>query len=89
MLLLYINDLARSSLVLKFNLYADDTSVCLSGSKLNTLTKNLKGELSKVNIWFCGNRLTLNSSKSQFVTFHSIQHVIPVNVYNIVRGVGV
>ena len=67
--LVYINDLARSSLILKFNLHAADTSVCLSGNSLNTLIENLIGELSKVSIWFRANRLTLNSSKSHFIIF--------------------
>ena len=86
MFMLYINDLARSSLIFKFNLYADDASVCLSGTNLNTFIENLNGELSKVSICFRANRLTLNSSKSQFIKCHSRQRVTPVNVHNIVIG---
>ena len=86
MFLVYINVLSSSSLIFNFNLYADDTSVCLSGKNLNTLIENLNGELPKVIIWFRANSLTLNSGKSQFIIFHNRQRLIPVNVHNIVIG---
>ena len=84
MFFIYINDIIRSFLTLKFNLYADDTGVCLSGNNLNALFENLNGELSKVSIWFRANRLTLNSTKSQSLNFQIRQRVIPVNVHIIV-----
>ena len=86
MFLVNMNDLVRSSLILKFNLYADDTCFCLSGNNLNTLIENPNGELSKVSIWFRATRLTVNSSKSLYIVFHSRQPVIPVNMHNIVIG---
>ena len=85
-LLVYINDLVRSSLILKFNLYADDRRVCLSADNLNILIDTLNGELSKVSIWFRANRLPLSSNKSKFTFFHRRQRLIPVNVHNIVKG---
>ena len=47
MFLVYINDLIVSFLILKFNLYADDTSVCLSGTNLNTFIENFNGNYLK------------------------------------------
>ena len=80
MFLVYVNNLVRSSQILKFKLYADDTSVCLSGANLSNLIENLNRELYKVKISFCANRLCLNSIKSQFIIFHSRQCLILVNV---------
>ena len=40
---------------------------------MNILESNLNEELSKVHSWLCGNKLSLNINKSNFVLFHPIQ----------------
>ena len=58
--LLYINDISESSKVLKFFLFADDTTVYYS-DKTNSGTEDLLNrELSKVSVWLAANKLRLN-----------------------------
>ena len=57
--LLYINDITKSSNILKFFLFADDTTVFYS-DKTNAETENiLNTELHKVSDWFAANKLSL------------------------------
>ena len=68
--LIYINDITESSMILKFYLFADDTTVFYS-SKTNPETESiLNRELSKVSDWLAANKLSLNVSKSNFLHFH-------------------
>ena len=68
--LLYINDIRESSNILKFFLFADDTTVHYS-DKTNPNTENLLNqELSKVSTWLAANKLSLNVKKSNFLHFH-------------------
>ena len=68
--LLYINDIAESSKILKFYVFADDTTVFYS-DKTNPNTANLLNEeLSKVSDWLAANKLSLNVKKSNFLHFH-------------------
>ena len=46
--LLYVNDIVKSSKLLTFILYADDTNVFYSHTNLDTLTSILNVELSKI-----------------------------------------
>ena len=68
--LLYINDISESSKILKFFLFADDTTVYYS-DKLNSQTEKLLNcELEKVSNWLSANKLSLNVKKSNFLHFH-------------------
>ena len=67
--LLYINDISESSNILKFFLFADDTTVFYS-DKTNANTENLLNcELAKVSDWLAANKLSLNVKKSNFLYF--------------------
>ena len=69
--LLYINDIRESSNILKFFLFADDTTVYYS-DKTDPNTENLLNqELSKVSTWLAANKLSLNVKKSNFLHFHN------------------
>ena len=69
--LLYINDIAQSSDILKFFLFADDTTVFFSDDPLSRTTENtLNCELEKVSCWLAANKLSLNVKKSNFLHFH-------------------
>ena len=61
--LIYINDITEASTILKFYLFADDTTVFYS-DKTNPETEALLNlELSKVSDWLAANKLSLNVGK--------------------------
>ena len=69
--LLYINDISESSNILKFFLFADDTTVFFSDSPNSKNTENIiNTELEKVSGWLAANKLSLNVKKSNFLHFH-------------------
>ena len=69
--LLYINDISKSSDVLKFFLFADDTTVYYSADPTDERTEEiLNTELEKVSCWLSANKLSLNVKKSNFLHFH-------------------
>ena len=69
--LLYINDISNSSDILKFFLFADDTTVFYSADPSDDRTEQiLNTELEKVSSWLAANKLSLNVKKSNFLHFH-------------------
>ena len=69
--LLYINDISKSSNILQFFLFADDTTVFYSADPNDPNTeKILNEELEKVSGWLAANKLSLNVKKSNFLHFH-------------------
>ena len=71
--LIYINDIYRLSKLLKFHLFADDTSIFFSNRDPKTIEKTMNQELSCVSNWLNANKLSLNVSKSSFILFHPPQ----------------
>ena len=69
--LIYVNDLPYVSKILKFYLFADDTSMYYDSENLITLQKTVNRELRKVRKWLEANRLSLNIAKINYVIFHS------------------
>ena len=67
--LLLINDLANSSNLLFTLLFADDTTLQISSSDIDTLYDTANLELSKISDWFKANKLTLNLSKTKYILF--------------------
>ena len=51
-------------------MYADDTSVLLSGDDLKDLTCLLNKELELLFIWLKSNKLSLNTQKTFYMLFH-------------------
>jgi len=68
--LIYVNDIANSSNgnILSF---ADDTSLYLSDSNLDSLFVNANLEVNKLFNWFCANRLSLNPTKTKFLVLRT------------------
>lgn len=64
--LIYINDLVDNFKMVRFSLFADDTSILFKES-LPECTEIL----NDVNDWFSANRLILNLTKTHNITFHS------------------
>ena len=78
--LIYTNDVHKSYEILKFHLFANDTSIFYSHKDLRNVEMTLNNELAKVCEWFIANKLTLNVSESNFVIFHPPQKKISKNV---------
>ena len=67
--LIYINDKVYSSKKLKFLLFADDTSLFLTGNNKDEMQTVLNAELTKVSEWLRANKLSLNIGKSKVLDF--------------------
>ena len=52
-------------------MFADDTNLLLSNKDINKLFNDLNVELQKISIWFKGNKLSLNLTKTKWILFHS------------------
>ena len=84
--LIYINDIHKSSEILKFHLFADNTSIFYSHKDLRNVEMTLNNEPVIVSEWLIANRLTLNVSESNFVIFHPPQKKISKNVMLQING---
>ena len=78
--LLYINDMPLVSKLLKFHLFADDTSIFFSDQNLRNLENIVNHELTKVSDWLTANKLTLNVEKSNFLIITSKQQNLSYQV---------
>ena len=68
--ILYINDLANVSENLFSILFADDTTVLIESTNINTMIAALNCELAKLTEWLKANKLSINVSKSHYMVFH-------------------
>ena len=76
LLLLYVNDIHKSSDKLAFYLFADDTNLLCKDKNLRTLELVVNLEFHKVYEWLTAYKLTLNVKKSNFIIFHPHQKKI-------------
>ena len=67
--LLFINDIENCSMLLKFILFADDTTVLFKSRDINQLNSTLSNEINKVLTWFASNKLAINLSKTNSMLF--------------------
>ena len=74
--LLYINDIKNSSKILKFFLYADDTSTLLISKSIQELESIYNKELPYVTDWLNANKLTLTVEKLNLVLFRSTKKIV-------------
>ena len=65
--LLYINDLANVSNVLFSLLFADDSSMFVSGKNPDELVNIMNAEMTKIVNWLRTNKLSLNLKKTHFI----------------------
>ncbi len=79
---LYINDLPNIT-NLKCYLFADDTNILISGPCLTTITQQLNNELIKILDYFNANKLSLNTSKSNFTIISPKQNSKPTTTIKI------
>jgi len=64
--LIYVNDIGRSC---KGNIlsFADDTTVFVSDSNIDSLYENANAQINCLFEWFCSNRLSLNANKTKYI----------------------
>ena len=72
--MIYVIDIYRCSQIFDFYLFADDTNLLYSDKDLKDLETVVNEELIKVGNWLDANKLSLNTSKSNFPTFHPYQN---------------
>ena len=70
---LYINDIKNSSKILKFFLFADNTSTLLINKKVEKIEKFSNEELQHVSEWLNTNKISLNVGKSNLIFFRKFQ----------------
>ena len=68
--LLYVNDITNTSDLLKFILFADDTTILCSSSNIKNLITIINNELNNLCDWFAANKLSLNVSKTNYIIFN-------------------
>ena len=78
--LLYINDMCNSSTEFDFTLFADDTTLSMSGDKLDELTQKTNIELAKVLDWLIVNKLIINLMKTNSMLFTNKQEGRILNI---------
>ena len=79
--LIYMNDLCNTSEVFKYILFADDTSIFMSHKDPHALQHIVNIELTKISQWLYMNKLSVNTSKTNFMIFTNRN--IDVNNLNI------
>uniref|UniRef100_A0A3P9KPY0 Reverse transcriptase domain-containing protein n=1 Tax=Oryzias latipes TaxID=8090 RepID=A0A3P9KPY0_ORYLA len=72
--IIYINDFVFCSGAIHKILFADDTSLFMSHRNIDLLEKLLNEQLVKVDTCFKCNKLSLNTSKTIFIIFHTSRH---------------
>ena len=65
-----MNDICNVSELLYTIMYADDTSVIMSGNDLKSLIQSANSELCLLNTWLKATRLSLNVNKTYHLVFH-------------------
>lgn len=71
--LIYVNDIINCSNILKFILFADDTTILYKNRNINELNDILCNETKNVMNWFSANKLLLNFSKTHTMLFSNKQ----------------
>ena len=67
--LIYINDLANLSPLIDLFLFADDANALFVSKNIATLINIVNSELSKMDLWFKTNKLSLNVQKTKYMLF--------------------
>ena len=77
--IIYINDFCKSSDILSFILFADDSNLFYSHKNPNTLVNIVNSELIKVTQWIRANKLSLNIQKTKYMLFSHSLNTLPQN----------
>ena len=71
--LVYINDLPQAVLDSNVSMYADDTSLCYQSHDMTRLNEAINSDLTKLDTWLQGNKLSLNVAKTHSMLISSKQ----------------
>jgi len=82
--LLYVNDIVNVSTILKFVLFADDTTITYSHKNIDSQYGIINEELKKVSNWFKVNKLSVNATKTNFMLLGTYQKTNCVHDGNII-----
>ena len=74
--ILYSNDIPNSLTYCQAILFADDTTVYLTGDNLQTMHDKVNTDLYTLNDWFRANQLSVNSSKTKYILFSKYGNVL-------------
>ena len=78
----YINDLPQQCDSMHVTLYADDTSIVISGDNVAETTRRLNDNLARIDNWFTSNQLIINTSKTNFMIL-STKPIIQNSNFNV------
>ena len=67
--LIYINDIYSAVSFSTVYLFADDTNLLYTHPNLKVLSERINADLSNLNIWLNANKISLNSSKTEYLLF--------------------
>ena len=84
--ILLINDLNNVLKYSKSIIFADDTTIYLSGRAPMMLYAQAKHDLMCLSEWFKANKLTLNLEKSEYILFRKPASILDLNRYTLKRG---
>ena len=73
--LIYINDISNVSNLIHTILFADDTSLLISGNDPRFCIDIMSQELEKIQDWLFSNRLSLNISKTKYMIIKPIRRM--------------
>ena len=77
--LIYINDLPTSLEHSSSRMFADDTTLSVSGKSLHDVEVAINHDLSNVDQWLCANKLYLNLVKTEYILIgsrHNINNIL-------------
>ena len=83
--LIYVNDMANNCPLGNIRLFDDDTNIFLSHSNIDELYNNAQLILTYLFKWFQDNRLTVNSSKSNFTIYTTPYKRRNANLPNVIQ----
>ena len=73
LILIYINDIEQATKGFSIRLFADDTSLTLTDKNLDLLIEKANVAFIPIYEWLCANKLSLNLSKTKYITFQPSQ----------------
>ena len=83
---IYINDIAHSSKLLSFFLFADDTTILFSHKNINIVEQTINQELIHVSNWLIANKLSLNVKKSNVLVFRTKDSTVNRHINITING---
>ena len=77
--LIFINDFPNILDSSTAHMYADDTTVVVSGRDITTVSRTMNNQLTKIKIWLDNNKLIMNKEKTNILLFGSTHKLSKIN----------